>query len=175
MVTKDCDKGCRGKHSRKFPFFRNPFVFVVLWLVLAVAIGAIIMLLWNWLMPVIFGLPVLSLWQALGLFVLTRILFGSFGFGRRGMPGRGGNPVHEKWMHMTPEQRREFIKKRKHMGFGPWDRPSEVFGDPVVMIDNDELSENQKAVGKISSWDDFDFGDDDDDADSNWKIERTKE
>ena len=65
---------------------------------------------------------VLSLWQALGLFVLTRILFGSFGFGRRGMPGRGGNPVHEKWMHMTPEQRREFIKKRKHMGFGPWDR-----------------------------------------------------
>ena len=40
MVTKDCDKGCRGKHSRKFPFFRNPFVFVVLWLVLAVAIGA---------------------------------------------------------------------------------------------------------------------------------------
>ena len=24
MVTKDCDKGCRGKHSRKFPFFRNP-------------------------------------------------------------------------------------------------------------------------------------------------------
>ena len=66
MVTKDCDKGCRGKHSRKFPFFRNPFVFVVLWLVLAVAIGAIIMLLWNWLMPVIFGLPVLSLWQALG-------------------------------------------------------------------------------------------------------------
>ena len=98
MVTKDCDQGCRGKHSRKFPFFRNPFVFVVLWLVLAVAIGAIIMLLWNWLMPVIFGLPVLSLWQALGLFVLTRILFGSFGFGRRGMPGRGGNPVHEKWM-----------------------------------------------------------------------------
>ena len=30
--------------------------------------------------------------------------------------------------------------------------PSEVFGDPVVMINNDELSENQKAVGKISSW-----------------------
>ena len=61
------------------------------------------------------------------------------------------------------------------LGFGPWDRPSEVFGDPVVMINNDELSENQKAVGKISSWDDFDFGDDDEDSDSNWKIERTKE
>lgn len=78
------------------------------------------MLLWNWLMPVIFGLPALSLWQALGLLVLMRILFGSFGFGRRGgrpgggmpgMPGRGMNPVREKWMKMTPEQRKEFINK----------------------------------------------------------------
>lgn len=77
MVTKDCDKGCRENIVVSFLFFRNPFVFVVLWLVLAVAIGAIIMLLWNWLMPVIFGLPVLSLWQALGLFVLTRILLGA--------------------------------------------------------------------------------------------------
>ena len=95
-----------------FLFFRNPFVFVILWLVVAAGIGAIVMLLWNWLMPVIFGLPALSLWQALGLLVLMRILFGSFGFGRRGgrlgggmpgMPGRGMNPVREKWMKMTPE------------------------------------------------------------------------
>ena len=115
MATKSFNRRFHGRCGGKFSFFRNPFVFVILWLVVAAGIGAIVMLLWNWLMPVIFGLPVLSLWQALGLFVLTRILFGSFGFGRRGMPGRGGNPVHEKWMHMTPEQRREFIKKRKHM------------------------------------------------------------
>lgn len=63
-----------------------------------------------------------QLMAGIGIVCPDSYSFGSFGFGRRGMPGRGGNPVHEKWMHMTPEQRREFIKKRKHMGFGPWDR-----------------------------------------------------
>ena len=102
MATKSFNRRFHGRCGGKFSFFRNPFVFVILWLVVAAGIGAIVMLLWNWLMPVIFGLPALSLWQALGLLVLMRILFGSFGFGRRGgrpgggmpgMPGRGMNPV----------------------------------------------------------------------------------
>lgn len=33
-----------------------------------------LMLLWNWLMPVIFGLPTIGFWQAFGLCILTRIL-----------------------------------------------------------------------------------------------------
>lgn len=84
MATKSFNRRFHGRCGGKFSFFRNPFVFVILWLVVAAGIGAIVMLLWNWLMPVIFGLPALSLWQALGLLVLMRILFGSFGFGRRG-------------------------------------------------------------------------------------------
>jgi len=35
------------------------------------------MLLWNWLMPVIFGLPVISFWQSLGLCLLVRSMFGT--------------------------------------------------------------------------------------------------
>lgn len=35
-----------------------------------------LMLLWNWLMPVIFGLTAITFWQALGLFVLSKIIFG---------------------------------------------------------------------------------------------------
>ena len=85
------------------------------------------------------------------------------------------HPVTKETMEWFAEPPQDFRDLMDELGFGPWDRPSEVFGDPVVMINNDELSENQKAVGKISSWDDFDFGDDDEDADSNWKIERTKE
>ncbi|MEF2791053.1 MAG: RluA family pseudouridine synthase, partial [Parasutterella excrementihominis] len=84
------------------------------------------------------------------------------------------HPVTKQTMEWFAEPPQDFRDLMDELGFGPWDRPSEVFGDPVVMIDNDELSENQKVVGKISSWDDFDFGDDDEDADSNWKIERTK-
>jgi len=42
------------------------------------------MTLWNILMPMIFNLPALSFWQALGLFILARILFGFGGdFWRR--------------------------------------------------------------------------------------------
>jgi len=148
MATRSFNRGFYGRCGGKFSFLRNPFVFVILWLAVAVGIGAIIMLLWNWLMPVIFGLPILSLWQALGLFILMRILFGSFGFGRRGgmhggrFPGRGMNPVHEKWMKMTPEQRKEFINKRKQMGFGPWAR------DGFFDRDNFDMDKNVDSSKK---------------------------
>ncbi|GHV20004.1 hypothetical protein FACS1894174_01010 [Bacteroidia bacterium] len=92
-------------------------------LVIAAAFGAIVMLLWNWLMPVLFGLAVINFWQALGLFVLAKILFGGFRFGKGGMLGHihghhHKNEIHEKWMQMTPEQRKEFINKRRKFGFG---------------------------------------------------------
>lgn len=105
------------------------FLMPVGFLVMAAAFSAIVMLLWNWLMPAIFGLIAINFWQALGLLVLARILFGGMGFGRnRMMMGRmRDNPIHEKWMKMTPEQREEFINKRRQFGFGhPFDR--EHFG-----------------------------------------------
>lgn len=37
--------------------------------------GWIVMLLWNWLMPEIFGLKQLTYWQAWGLLILSTILF----------------------------------------------------------------------------------------------------
>lgn len=82
------------------------------------ALSAIVMLLWNALIPTIFGLTAINFWQALGLFILAKILFG--GFGRRGMMNRmhGENPIHKKWKKMTPEQRMEFIAKRRKFGFG---------------------------------------------------------
>jgi len=46
-------------------------------LMLALLFAYVTMLLWNWLMPVIFGLPVIGYWQAWGLLVLAKILFGS--------------------------------------------------------------------------------------------------
>lgn len=45
--------------------------------------GAIVMLLWNTLLPTLFSLPAVSFWQALGILLLCRILFGGFGT-RRG-------------------------------------------------------------------------------------------
>ena len=68
--------------------------------VLGIAVaGGITMALWNSLMPAIFSLPALSFWQALGLLVLSRLFFGSFG--RRGRRPRFAHS-------MTPEERERF-------------------------------------------------------------------
>ena len=48
---------------------------------LAILFGFVIMWLWNWLMPELFGLPALTYWQAVGIFILGRIIFGSSGSG----------------------------------------------------------------------------------------------
>ena len=67
----------------------------ILGILLFIAIGGeIVMQLWNWLLPPLFGWPQITRWQALGLLVLCRILFGGFGSG-------GGR--HPK--DMTPEER----------------------------------------------------------------------
>ena len=89
--------------------------------ILAVVAGfsAVVMLLWNWLIPTIFGLGTVSFWQALGIFVLCRLLFGGLGRGRHLMHGgmrHGRHHIPEKWLKMTPEERKDFIrKKREHI------------------------------------------------------------
>ncbi|GAB3432416.1 hypothetical protein [Niabella aquatica] len=82
------------------------------------AVSTVIMLLWNWLVPGIFGLTVINFWQALGLFLLARILFGRFGFSRNRMMHERRNHIRDKWRNMTPEQRKEFINRRRSFGWG---------------------------------------------------------
>ena len=60
--------------------------------------------LWNALMPAIFGLGTITFWQALGLLVLSRLLFG---FGRPGRHMR--KPRFARgWKDLTEEERRRF-------------------------------------------------------------------
>lgn len=53
---------------------------VILGIAACVLMGFVIMWLWNWLMPMIFGLAQVNYWQAVGIFILAKILFG-FGGG----------------------------------------------------------------------------------------------
>ena len=79
-----------------------PLVLLFAWLG-----GTVVRLLWNWLLPPLFGFPRIEFWQALGLLALCRILFG--GFGMR-CPGRSGvrRRMAERWEQMTPEERERF-------------------------------------------------------------------
>ncbi len=80
------------------------------------AIGLAVMLLWNWLMPPIFGLITINYLQAIGLIILSRIFFGGFGGRRAGFFGHRENPIHKRWRQMTPEQQKEFVEKRRRFG-----------------------------------------------------------
>lgn len=42
----------------------------------------LVLVLWNWLMPAIFGLPTIAFWQAFGITILFGILFRSTGITR---------------------------------------------------------------------------------------------
>lgn len=69
--------------------------------VLAVGVfGLIVMGLWNWIIPPVTGWHPLTYWQALGLLVLSKILFGGF-------RGHGGH-WRRRWAQMTPEEREKF-------------------------------------------------------------------
>src|ERR1700690_484428 len=69
--------------------------------------GELVMHLWNWLLPDLFGWRQVTFWQGVGLLALCRILFG-------GVSGRGlhrsnvRRRMSERWEKMTPEQRERF-------------------------------------------------------------------
>jgi ABC-type multidrug transport system fused ATPase/permease subunit len=78
-----------------------------------VIFSSTLMLLWNWLIPDIFGLTTISFWQALGLFALSRLLFSGLGGGRRcGRFNKGKHLKRKEWLKMTQEERQKWFKKR---------------------------------------------------------------
>ena len=81
------------RHFRKFnPFIHIPLIIggLALMAALAFLFGLLVMVLWNWIMPEIFGLSTLTYWQAWGLVLLAHILF-KMGPGHR-HPGH----IHER-------------------------------------------------------------------------------
>ena len=112
----------------------------ILGILLFIAIGGeIVMQLWNWLLPPLFGWRELTFWQALGMLLLCRILFGGFGMSGSGgsnsrrraerriqervserMAERMEERMEERCANMTPEERERFrLRMRERWGFGP--------------------------------------------------------
>ena len=103
-------------------FYRGRFIFIPLAAAAFLSLaGFVVMSLWNVLMPVIFHLGVITFWQAIGIFILSKILFG---FGKGGP--RGGGPwmrhrMAERFKNMTPEEKEKFKEKwGQRCGHGRW-------------------------------------------------------
>ena len=79
-------------------------ILVIIIVGLATTFGYVIMKLWNWLMPMIFGLPTLTFWQAAGLFILSKLLLGGIGGGGKNKKSsekcnKEGKKDFSKWKH----------------------------------------------------------------------------
>ena len=100
-------------------------------LIFATIGGTVVRLLWNWLLPPLFGWREITFWQALGLLALCRILFGGVGLHGSGrssirhrmadrMADRITERMGERWDQMTPEERERFRERiRDRFGVGP--------------------------------------------------------
>lgn len=91
---------------------------VVVILVCVPLLGAVVMYLWNWVMPPIFpGVAEIGFWRALGLLVLCRILFGGFR-GRHGGWREKRRLMRARWQAMTPEERERCHARMGRFGRG---------------------------------------------------------
>ena len=74
--------------------------------------------LWNGVLADVIGVKTINYWQALGILVLARILFGGFPFKRGGPPWRRG--MMEHWQSLTPEEREKIREEmRRRCGGAP--------------------------------------------------------
>jgi Ca2+/H+ antiporter, TMEM165/GDT1 family len=82
--------------------------FIPLFIAGMAVFGFVVMALWNWLAPAIFGLPRIGYWQALGLFFLSKLLMGGF-FGGHSGSAHWKHRMRERLERMTPEERERFL------------------------------------------------------------------
>ena len=112
MYDPDFRDYARSRTRRIVTFMMFAPFFIAIF---ATVFGFAVKALWNWLMPLLFGLSAITFWQACGLLLLSWILLGGFrgvgGYARSGSYGRrdrGRGDRWERWRRwreMTPEQR----------------------------------------------------------------------
>src|SRR5437660_12097540 len=103
---------CEGVDMRRKWMFIAPAA--ILGIIVFIFVGGeVVMRLWNWLLPSLFGWRQLTFWEALGMLALCRILFGGFG-GHRGPRSVVRQRISERMAErMTPEERERFRQRMR--------------------------------------------------------------
>ncbi len=101
---------CKKISKRKL---RKIILFVPLMIGLIFGLGALVMVLWNAILPDLIGVKLIGYWQALGLLLLCKILFGGYGSGGKGGKGKRGFGRRKEFMRrkmemMSDEERAKF-------------------------------------------------------------------
>ena len=104
----------------KYKFVKVLKIMVIVTAVI-LTLGNLIAWLWNALIPGLFGGPVINMWQAIGLFILSKIFFSGFGhkgggchYGRQ---HRWKKKFEKKFGNMSEEDRQRYKERfKKHWG-----------------------------------------------------------
>ena len=86
---------------------------VLVFAAIAGALSALVMVLWNAILPDTIGVKPLNFWKAAGLLLLAKILFGGLGKLFGGPKYKKRQEWRKKWMKMSPEERKEARKRWK--------------------------------------------------------------
>jgi hypothetical protein len=113
-------------------FYKGRFIFIpIAAAAFLSAISYIVMQLWNCLLPGIMHVSAITFWQAMGIFILCKILFG-FGKGNKGWGDRSGwmmrKKMEEKFKNMSPEEQYAFKQKMQER-CGKWGRQHPLWQD----------------------------------------------
>jgi len=95
-------------YNNKRFWFRKGLKFLIFFIAGVLLFALIVMSLWNAILPTVLHVSSITYGQALGILILSKILFGGF---HRGWRGRHGNQMHgmqQKLAAMTPEERENF-------------------------------------------------------------------
>lgn len=94
-------------------------LFALAGIAMVFAVSGIVMWLWNCLLPEIIGVKAITFWQAMGILVLSKILFGGFG-GKGFHKDKFRRLKEERMSGMSPEEKerfKEIWKQRCERGF----------------------------------------------------------
>ena len=95
----------------KKTWIRKIPVIIGIAMVAAFVFSGVVMLLWNNILPSVLHVGAITFWQAMGILVLSKLLFG----GMRGRRGAGGGQWKKRmfgqWQQMTPEEKEMFAAK----------------------------------------------------------------
>ncbi|NLV35152.1 MAG: hypothetical protein GXY17_00545 [Clostridiaceae bacterium] len=107
--------------------------YIILGILGVIALGFVfgyaIKLLWNWLMPELFGLKEISYWQGIGIFILARLIFGSFGGN-----SNGSKSSNNKDQKSCPDEKDKTKEKQDSKGYNEewWEKEGKKAFDDYI-------------------------------------------
>jgi Ca2+/H+ antiporter, TMEM165/GDT1 family len=107
---------------KKF-WIKKGLMFLIFFIAAVLLFGLVVMSLWNAILPAVLGVKAITFIQALGILLLSKILFGGFG----GKRWHGGNhnwkeKMKQRCDNMTAEEKEKFKTEWKNRCGGMWGR-----------------------------------------------------